>query len=167
MKTIIFITLVLFFFSGFARQESLQMTPREQETAKKEIREIVNVIFQSLEKMSAEALFQSYSNTHDFMFLTTDGSMMGLQEAKNHHVAWFNSLSSLKVTTMKEEFRFLPGNIVICGWQGEFKMTIGSGQQLKIDKFGITFIFSKTDNQWKVIHQHSSALPPVPEVPKS
>jgi ketosteroid isomerase-like protein len=142
------------------------MTPQEQETTKKEIMEVVKIIFQNLEKMNAEALFQSYSNSPDFMFLTTDGSMVGLQEAKNHHAAWFKSLSSLKVTTIKDEFRFLPGNIVICGWQGEFEMTIGSGQQLKIDKFGITFIFSKIDNQWKVIHQHSSALPPVPDVPK-
>lgn len=166
MKTILFITLALFFFSGCAKQEPLQMTPQEQETTKKEIMEVVKIIFQNLEKMNAEALFQSYSNSPDFMFLTTDGSMVGLQEAKNHHAVWFKSLSSLKVTTIKDEFRFLPGNIVICGWQGEFEMTIGSGQQLKIDKFGITFIFSKIDNQWKVIHQHSSALPPVPDVPK-
>ncbi|NWF89556.1 MAG: nuclear transport factor 2 family protein [Ignavibacteriaceae bacterium] len=166
MKTILYLTLALFFFFGCAKQEPTQMTPQDQETAKKEISEGVKVIIQNLEKMNAEALFQSYSNSPYFMFLTTDGSMVGLQEAKNHHAAWFKSLSSLKVTTIKDEFRFLPGNIVICGWQGKFELTIGSGQLLKIDKFGITFIFSKIDNQWKVIHQHSSALPPVPELSK-
>ncbi len=166
MKTILLITLALFSLKGNASQEPVQMTPQEQENAKKEIREAVNVIFRNLEKMDAEALFQSYSNSSDFMFFTTDGSMAGLQEAKNHHAAWFKSLSALKVTTIRDDFRFLPGNIVICGWQGKFEMTTGSGQQLKIDKFAITFIFSKTDNHWMVIHQHSSALPPVPEVPK-
>jgi len=161
MKTITFITLALFFFSLCAGQKPSLMTPLDQETAKKEIREAVRVIFQNLEKMDAEALFQSYSNSSDLIFFTTDGSMTGLLEAKNHHAAWFNSLSSLKVTIITDDFRFLPGNIVICSWLGKFEMTLGSGEQLKINKFGITFIFSKIDNQWKVIYQHSSALPPV------
>ena len=138
------------------------MAPQEQAPVKTEVKEAVKVIFQSLEKMDVEALFRSYSNSSDFIFFTTDGSMADYQEAKNHHAAWFKSLSSLKVTTIRDDFRFLPGNIVICGWLGKFEMTLGSGEQLKINKFGITFIFRKTDNHWKVIYQHSSALPPVP-----
>jgi ketosteroid isomerase-like protein len=160
MKTITFITLSLFFFSVCASPEPVKMSLQEQETAKKEIREVVNVILQNLQKMDAEALFQSYSDASALIFLTTDGSKIGLEEAKNHHSAWFNSLSSLKVTTITDDFRFLPGNNVVCSWIGKFEMTLGSGQQLKIDKFGITFIFSKIDNEWKVIYQHSSALPP-------
>lgn len=147
-------------FSGIFANLTAQITAQEQEIAKKEIREIAGKIFQNLEKMDAEALFQSYSNSSDFMFITTDGSMAGFEEAKNHNAAWFKSLYSLKVTTNKDNFRFLPGNIVIYGWMGKFEMILGSGQQLKNDKFGITFIFNKVNNQWKVIHQHSSALPP-------
>jgi ketosteroid isomerase-like protein len=161
MKINLFIMLALFFFSGYASQEPQHITPQEQETVKKEIREVVKEIFKSLEKMDVEALFQSYLNTSDFIFFTTDGSMSDLQEAKYHHAAWFKSLSSLKVTSIRDDFRFLPGKIVICGWQGKFEMTLKSGEQLKINKFGITLIFSKTDNHWKVIYQHSSALPPV------
>jgi hypothetical protein len=161
MKTNLFIIMVLLFFSGFAGQEPVRMTPQEQETTKKEIKDAVVAIFKSLEKMDIDTLFQSYSNSSDFILLTTDGSMVNLNEAKNHHTAWFNSLSSLKVTTIREEFRFLPGNIVICGWLGKFEMTLKSGEQLKINKFGITFIFKKIDNYWKVIYQQSSSLPPV------
>jgi ketosteroid isomerase-like protein len=163
MKTILIISLALFFLSGYARKEPVQMTPQEQETAKKEIRKVVEIIFHSLEKMDVDALFQLYSNSPDFIFFTTDGSMMDLQQAKIHNAAWFKSLSALKVTTIGDDFRFLPGNIVICGWIGKFDMTLGSGEQLKINKFGITFIFRKIENHWKVIYQHSSALPPVPE----
>jgi ketosteroid isomerase-like protein len=161
MKTITFIMLVLFFSLSCAGQGSVQMTPPEQETTKKEIREAVSVIVRNLEKMDVEALFQSYSNSSDLIFFTTDGSKTGLQEARNHHAAWFKSLSSLKVTPTANDFRFLPGNIIICSWMGKFDMTLVSGEQLEISKFGITFIFSKIDNQWKVIYQHSSALPPV------
>jgi len=44
-------------------------------------------------------------------------------------------------------------------------MTLKTGEQLKIDMFGVTFVFSKIDNHWKVIYQHSSSLPPAPQKP--
>ncbi len=163
MKKNLFIILVLFLFSGWSNQEATQMNLQEQETAKKEIREVVNVIFQSLEKMDVEALFQSYSDSADFILIATDGTMADYQVAKKHHAMWFKSLSSLKITPVKDEFKFLADNNVICSWQGKFEMSLKTGGKLKIDNFGITFIFNKIDNQWKVIYQHSSALPPVPE----
>jgi ketosteroid isomerase-like protein len=150
--------MVLFFFPGYSSPVPVLLTPQDQDTTKKEIREVVKLIFQNLEKMDVEALFQSYSDSSDFF--TTDGSMINLQAFKNHNAAWFNSLSALKVTTISESYRFLTDNIVICGWMGKFEMSLKSGEQLKINKFGITYIFRKIDNKWKVIHQHSSALPP-------
>lgn len=161
MKTFALITLSLLFISGYSREEIIQTLPQDQETAKKEIREAVGLIFRNLEKMDAEALFQSYSNSMDLIFFTTDGSILNLQEAKNHHTAWFSSLTSLKVTPLSDDFRFLPGGDVICSWTGKFEMTMMSGDKYVINKFGITFIFRKINNAWKVIYQHSSALPPV------
>lgn len=163
MKKNLFIILVLFLFSGWSNQEDCQINLQEQETAKKEIREVVNVIFLNLEKMDAEALFQSYSDSSDFILIATDGTMADYQVAKKHHAMWFKSLSSLRITSVKDEFRFLVDNIVVCSWQGKFEMSLKTGEKLKIDNFGITFIFTKIDNQWKVVYQHSSALPPVLE----
>jgi hypothetical protein len=166
MKMSSIISLALFLFFGSALQTPAQMTPQEQATAKKEIGEVVNAIFQNLEKMDIETLFQSYSSSPDFILITTVGSMVDYQAAKNHHAEWFKALSSLNVTTVREEFRFLPGNIVICSWQGKFDMTIKAGAQVKIEPFGITFVFSRIGDHWSVIYQHSSALPPVLESPK-
>jgi len=111
--------------------------------------------------MDAEALYQSYVESPDFIQITTAGEMVDFQTAKNEHANWFMTLSSLKVTPVRETFRFLPGNTVIYSWFGKFEMTTKRGVQLQADKFGITFIFSKKDNQWKVIYQQASSLPPV------
>jgi len=158
MKTYLFILMVLLLSPGYSNPIPVLITTQDQDTDRKEISAIVKLINQSLDKMDVEALFRSYSDSADFF--TTDGSMINLQLFKNHNAAWFNSLSSLKVTTTGEYYRFLPGNTVICSWTGKFEMTLKSGEQLKIDKFGITYIFRKIDNKWKVIHQHASALPP-------
>lgn len=163
MKKNLFFRLGLIFIFGCAIQGTAQVGPREQEAAKKEIGEIVKVIFQSLEKMDVEALFQSYSDKYGFILINTEGMMVNYQGAKYGHGEWFKSFSAIKVTTSKEEFRFLPGNAVICAWEGKFEMTLKTGIPLLIDKFRITFVFSKIDNHWKVIYQHSSSLPPAPQ----
>ncbi len=164
MKIGLIITLAFFLLFGCVRSQAAPVNPGEQEIAKKELAEAVNAIIQGLEKMDAEVLFQSYSSTPDFILFTTDGSMADYQAAKNHHVAWFKSLSSLKVTTVANEFRLLPGTIGVCAWRARFEMALKSGGEPKVD-FAITFIFNKIDNHWKVVYQQTSALPPAKEKP--
>jgi ketosteroid isomerase-like protein len=167
MKSKLLITLPLFFFFGCARQEPVQMTPQEQETAKKEIREVVNLILQAANKMDVEALLQPYFNSPDFILLNTDGSMVDYQGAKNGTAELFKSLAAVEFTTVREEFRFLPNNIVIFAWLGKCEMTLKTGEHSKIDAYGVTFVFRKIDNQWKIIYSHESASPAAQEKPKA
>jgi len=161
MKKIIFLYGLFFFFFGCVIHTAAQLTSQEQETTKREVTEVVGTIFRNLQNMDAEALYQSYSDSPDFIQITTEGSMLGFQQAKNLHANWFLSLTSLRVTSLKETFRFLPGNTVIYSWLGKFDMATKQGVLLKSEMFTITFIFSKTGNQWKVVHQQGSSLPPV------
>lgn len=158
MKKNLFFLLAMFLFFACVKQEPTQMTSQEQGTAKKEIKDVVNVIFQGLEKLDAEAAFQPYLSASDFILFTVYGTMVDYQGAINGHAAWFKTLTSIKVTTLKEEFRFLPDNLVIYPWLGKFEMTLKSGEQVTVD-FGVTMIFRKIDNQWKVIYQQTSQVP--------
>lgn len=158
MKTNLFFMLALILLFGCIKQEPTKMTLKEQETAKKEIKEVVSLIIKGLEKLDAEAAFQPYSKNNDFILFTVYGTMADYQTAKNEHAVWFSTLSSIKVTTLKEEFRFLPDNSVIYPWLGKFEMTLKTGEQVKVD-FGVTMIFRKINNQWIVIYQHTSQVP--------
>lgn len=159
MRTNFLVALAIFFMTGYTNPEPALRSPQEQESVKKEITAVIDGIVQSLEKRDAEALFQSYQDSPEFILLTTDGSMMDYAAAKAHHVKWFSSLSSLKVTTTKDEFRFLPGNTVIYAWRSKFEMTLKTGGAPTMD-FGITLVFHKIDDHWKVVYQQTSALPP-------
>jgi ketosteroid isomerase-like protein len=162
MKTNLFIFVAMLFLFGCMKQEPIQMTTQEQVTAKKEIKEVVNLIFQGLEKLDVEKAFQPYLNTSDFILFTVYGNMVDYQGAKNEHTAWFKTLSSIKVTTIREKFRFLPDNTVIYPWFGKFEITLKAGQQVTVD-FGVTMIFRKINNQWKVVYQQTSQVPPAME----
>jgi hypothetical protein len=164
MKTNLFVTLAVLFYFGCAKSQPPPMTPQEQQSVRTEITEALNGIIQGLEKMDAEVLFQSYSNSPDFILFTTDGSMVDYQAAKNHHVEWFKSLSSLKVKTVADQFKLLPGKSVVCVWHAKFDMTLKTGGGAQID-FAITLIFNKIDNRWMVVYQQTSALPPAQEKP--
>ncbi|HQI42329.1 MAG: hypothetical protein B6D44_13305 [Ignavibacteriales bacterium UTCHB2] len=159
MKINLLFVLTLFLLFGCVKQEPTQMTNQEQETAKKEIKDVVKSITQGLENLNAETSFKPYLNSPDFILFTVQGSMVNYQRAKDEHAAWFNTLTSLKVTTIKEEFRFLPDNIVIFPWLGKFEMIFKTGEQLTVD-FCVTMIFRKIDNQWIVIYQQTSQVPP-------
>ncbi len=162
MKKNLFIFLSFLFLFGCVKQESTQMTPQEQETAKKEIKDVVNLITQGLEKLDDEAAFKPYLNTPDFILFTVYGTMVDYQRAKTEHASWFSTLWSIKVTTLKEEFRFLPDNTVIYPWLGKFEMTLKTGEQLVVD-FGVTMIFRKINNNWIVVYQQTAQVPPAME----
>jgi ketosteroid isomerase-like protein len=165
MKPTLLIGLALFMLYGCGRQEPAQMTPQEQDVAKKEISEVLIQQIQAASKLDAEALLQSYANSPDFLLLTTAGSMVDYQGTKNGTAEVYKSLSALKFTTIKSEFRFLPGNIVICAWLGKCDVTFNTAERATIDSFAITFVFKKLDNHWKIIYSHESASPPVEETP--
>jgi ketosteroid isomerase-like protein len=165
MKPTLLIGLALFLLFGCGRQEPAQMTSQEQDVAKKEISEVLNQQLQTASKLDAEALLQSYSNSPDFILLTTTGSMADYQGTKNGTAEMYKSLTALEFTTLKNEFRFLPGNIVICAWLGKCDITFKTEERATIDSYAITFVFKKLDNHWKIIYSHESASPPVEETP--
>lgn len=164
MNFILIVILAFFTISGNQNPEINQKKPQEKEIAKKEISEVVGTIFRDLENMDAEALFLSYLDSPETLIFMTNGLKVNLQEFREEHDTWFKTLSTLKVTPYRIDYNFISDSNVVCSWQGKFEMTLKSGAKARIERFGITFILQKKGNSWKVIHQHSSSLPPVKEV---
>jgi ketosteroid isomerase-like protein len=91
--------------------------------------------------------------------------MVDYQGTKNGTAEMYKSLTALTFTTIKSEFRFLPGNIVICAWLGKCDITFKTEERATIDSYAITFVFKKLESHWKIIYSHESASPPVEESP--
>jgi uncharacterized protein (TIGR02246 family) len=161
MKLTLAIGLALFMLSGCGKQEPARMTPQEQDAVKKEITQVIDQQIQAASKLDADALMQSYWNSPDFILLSSNGSMADYQQMKNGTAEMYKSLSALKFTTIRNEFRFLPGNIVICAWLGKCDATFKNDDRATFDSYAITFVFQKLDNHWKIIYSHESASPPV------
>ena len=161
MKTKLFVAIaaIVAFTFACAKREPAQSSPAERAAAKKEIQVVVQTIVHDLEDMNAEALSQSFSDAFDFRLFTVNGRIADYQEGMKEHARWFESLASLRVTPIKDEIRFLPGPVAICTWLAQFEVTPKSGQKLTRD-FGVTYVFVRVEDHWKVVYQHSSAFPP-------
>jgi ketosteroid isomerase-like protein len=166
MKTNHLIALLVIIFLGCSKPEPAQLTPQEQEAVKKEIREILNLQILACEKADVDALIQAGLDSPDIIAFMTDGTMQDYQGAKNATAELFKSVASAKFTPVKDDFRFLSNNLVLYAWLGKCEMTFKTGEHSKIDSYGITYLFRKSNNQWKVIHSHESASPPIQEKTK-
>jgi hypothetical protein len=148
----------MFLFGGGLSGLTSQ-TPEGQQDTKKEIADAVNAISRGLESLNADSLFRLYANSPDFVLFMTDGSVADYQTAWNHHRQWFKSLSVLKVSTVSADVRVMSGTMAVCAWRGKFDMTSKPGGHLQAD-FGVTFLFVKKDDGWKVAYQQTAQMPP-------
>jgi hypothetical protein len=80
---------------------------------------------------------------------------------KNIQVESFKSLASMKFKTIKQEFTFLAKDLVMCTWTGSNEFELKTGEKMKIEPYVGSMLFSKKDNEWKIIYAHETAGQPV------
>lgn len=142
------------------------MSPQEKETVKKELAGIVEGIVRGCDQLDIQEVLKSYSDSRDFVAVNTDGSVVDYEGFKDINTELFTALTSFKFTTTKEDFRFLTDSLVLCTWIGNSEIVLKSGEHLKIPAFVTTFLFSKVNNEWKIMYSHQSASPSIEEKPE-
>ena len=141
------------------------MTPQEKETTKKEIAGIVDRIVRGCDQLDIQEALKPYSDAPNFVAVNTDGSVVDHEGFKTINAELFKSVSSFKFTTTKEDFHFLADNLVLCTWIGSSEIILKSGEHSKIPSFATTLLFSKVNNDWKIVYSHQSASPLMEEKP--
>jgi len=143
------------------QNESTEMTSEEKETAKKEISALENKLLRDSEKMDIEAALKPYLNTADFISIQQDGTFCNYNAMKSHYIENSKRIAGYKATTIKEEYRFLNKNEVLYTWFGKVEATLKTGEKHKTDAYASSAIFSKINNVWKIVYEHSSMAPPI------
>lgn len=149
----------LFLFS--CKNEPSELTSKEKETIKKEISARINEIVKGAKQLDIEAAMKPYSNSETFLIINPDGSFSDYNGMKNANAKSFKEMSSLNFTTINEEFRFLTNNQVLYTWFGKSEVELKSGEKMKFESYVGTMLFSKINNEWKIVYAHESASPPV------
>ena len=144
-----------------ADTQKTELSASEKEVAKKEISGQINEIINGVKELNAEAALKPYSNDPDFKIVSPDASVTDFTKMMKVQTESFNSVKSMSFTTVNEDFRFLSKDLIMCTWTGKNEFELKTGEKMKIEPYVGSMLFSKKDNEWKIIYAHESSAQPV------
>lgn len=137
-----------------------RLSSSEKEEIKKGLQEAINALIAGCEALDMELAFGMFSKSPDFLMMGTDGSLCDYQTYLNNNIGYLMTCSSFELTTLKEEIRILNRDVAIFSWAYRAKATLKTGEQDIVENAGATFVFSRVNDEWKVVYYHESSLPP-------
>ena len=139
------------------------MTHQEKDAAQKEIAGIIDGIVRSCDQLDYQGALKPYFDSPSFVAVNTDGSVVDYEGFKNLNTELFKAVSTFKFTTTTLDVHFLTDNVVLCTWTGNSEIVLTSGERFRTPAFAATLLFSKVNNEWKIMYSHESASPPTQE----
>ena len=158
MKLFIVFFILLKSFSSFA-DEGL----KKENEVKKIINESILKWYSNLCASNTEELVSLYSSKITFLPTSSKIVIKDLKEVKNYFIGVnerYKEFKTNKCELLKPEIMLIDNNTVVVTGIDEFEGVIDNESQ---DSFNIkgrqSFIFTKENNEWKIIHHHRSRLP--------
>jgi hypothetical protein len=186
MKTLCLTTLIaliLLCFTNGIQAQSDQLTQKQKDQIKREVKAVGDSIMGRIEKLNPRWV-EYYIDSPDWGMVNADGSRWDFQTFLKIQPDFFNSIISWKWTTTRQDFIFITPEIVICAWDGKDVTIMKSGDKIQadtvlkslynynkdganlisgdkitFDPHAYTIVFKKVAGQWKVIYQHDSGIP--------
>jgi hypothetical protein len=125
-----------------------------------QLQEAINNLITGCESLDIEMAFQIFSNSPDFLMMATDGTVCDYQTYLNDNVNYLSSCSSFNLTTFQREIRVLDRNTAVLAWAYGAEATLKTGERDIIERAGASFLFKKVEDEWKVVYDHESSVPP-------
>ena len=136
------------------------LTSTEKEAIAKEIRGAIDNLIRGCETLDMDMAFGIFLDFPDFLMIGTDGAYSDHDAYLRNNIAYLETCSSFKLTTYGEKIRILDRNTAIYSWAYGAEATLKTGEKDIVEKAGASFVFRKTDDEWKVVYYHESSLPP-------
>ena len=158
MKLIIVFLILLKSFSVFA-DEGLN----KENEVKNIINESILKWYSNLCSSNTEELVSLYSSNITFLPTSSKIVIKGLKGVKDYFIGInekYKAFKTNKCTLLSPEIILIDKNTVVVTGIDEFEGVIDNENK---DSFNIkgrqSFIFTKENNEWKIIHHHRSRLP--------
>ena len=140
--------------------EAEHLSGSEKEKIKNELQKAINTLIAGCEALDMELAFGVFSNSPDFLMMGTDGSLCDYQTYLNNNIKYLMTCANFKLTTLQEEIRILDRDMAIFSWAYRAEATLKTGEQDIVENAGATFVFSKVNDEWKVVYYLESSVPP-------
>ena len=152
----LFTILMLFILVGCTSQQSDQLTQQQKEQIKSEVKAVSDSITARWVGLDAEGALQYYSPDLVHVY---DSLRLDFQAYKKGWIDLNNSITTIKVTPIREDYIVLTKDLVISTWVGKDEYNMKSGDKIIGDPLTYTLVFKNIAGQWKVLYSHASVIP--------
>lgn len=159
MRIFILIIPVVF----FACMQKSKTASGEVDTKKiqTEVQSVIAQIFDAAAHVDSTKLYEVFSFTDpDFTYMEINGVFYDEAAYKKMVREFYGPLKSEILAKGTEKFTFLNENNVLWSYSGGLTATYKDGKQEVYDPFGMTMLFRKTSNKWKVVFLQESTQEP-------
>jgi len=126
----------------------------------REMKTLVENLIHYTETAQVGPLLGCYSASPDFLAVSPDGVIRNYTEFAKTCQDYYESLMQQKLTTNHHIFHVLDDTTVLWCWSGNIDAAFKNGDAWSMQHYTVTFLFKKTNGEWKVIHSHESGLAP-------
>lgn len=148
------------FIIACTTQNPPAMTEVEINNTISEVKSTYSQLMEHSKKAELDSFLSYYDSSPYFQSISADGNMSNYEAFKEACSGYYNSLRKQSITTTKQEFQVVERDLVIVSWTGDIIADLKNGDTIRMINYSITSVFKKKDSQWKIVHDHESALPP-------
>jgi ketosteroid isomerase-like protein len=143
-------------------QKSKSVLSGEQtKKIQEEIQSVIAQIYEAAAHVDTTKLYDVFSFADDdFTYVETTGAFYDQAAYKQMVRQFYGPLTSEMIAKGTEKYTYLSEDNVLWSYSGALTATYKNGQQVKYEPFGMTLLFRKTNNKWKVVFLQESTQEP-------
>jgi len=138
------------------KEVKIDLVNDEFPVAKREVMEIFEAITQSIKDGDVDKLISFHAYGPKFTEFKNGAPRNGVKANEAHERSLFGSVTEVVKFDAKDLQIAVYGDVANLTFHSDFQLKFG--EDLVIVNDQITLLFVKTDNGWKIVHEHHSPL---------
>lgn len=160
MKTLMLLLVSTMLFSCTQKSNSV-LSEEQKKKVQEEIQPVIAQIYEAAAHVDTTKLFDVFSFADDdFTYVETTGAFYDEAVYKQMVRQFYGMLTSEMIAKGTEKYTYIGENNVLWSYSGALTATYKNGQQAKYEPFGMTLLFRKTNDKWKVVFLQESTQEP-------
>jgi hypothetical protein len=160
MKTRLLILSILLTLASCTNEKPATLDQSKKDSITKEIETAINQILADWNTKDINIVYSKFLNSPDFTFIAVDGSLVDYASMIESSKSMLNAWKDIKYNLVETRIKIKDQNLVLASIIYGAEVTYPDGKIEKYPKVGSTFVFSKINDKWTVIHFQESSLPP-------
>ena len=160
MKILILLISVMLF--SCTQKSNSVLSEEQKKKIQEEIKPVIAQIYEAAAHVDTTKLYDVFSfEDDDFTYVEITGAFYDQAAYKQMVREFYGMLTTEMITKGTEKYTYINGNNVLWSYSGALTVTFKNGQHTKYEPFGMTLLFRKTNDKWKVVFLQESTQDPV------